>query len=94
MKIPVKPKLSDDKQAYLDKLEERESWYKLVVKVICWKDGAKQAEAGIQAAKITAKEWKEYSERVLKTNTTTGKQKTTENLEEIKKAIKQNGGFE
>lgn len=85
----MRPRNSRIKQAYLDKLEERESWHKLVVKIISWKDGSLR-----EISKITSKEWVTYYHRVLKTNIVLGRQKTRRNLNETKEIIKNNDGFE
>lgn len=73
--------------AYQEKFQEREAWHKLVVKVICWKDGH-------LANKITPKEWETYCERTVKTNVSHGKDKVLHSLKETKDIITNHGGFE
>ena len=68
-----------------EKFEERETWHKLVVKIIRCKEG--------QGGTITSKEWKMYSEHVLETHVTEGKEVTAKKLKEIKEQITKNNGF-
>ena len=68
------------------KFEERETWHKLVVKVICWKDGLLQD-------KITPGEWATYCQCMIKTNVSVGKQKVMENLKALQHIIKDHNGF-
>ncbi len=94
MKATIKPTQSDTKLANLEKIAERENWHKLVVKVISWKSGLLEGGSVKTANKITNKEWNLYCDRLVKTNTTYGKPKVLADLKEIKKLIKEHGGFE
>lgn len=94
MKIPIRTNHSNSRLANLDKLNERETWHKLVVKVILWKDGIIEGGTYKSRDKITLKEWDTYCKRMIKTNTTYGRQKVLSNLNEIKVIIKKHGGFE
>ncbi len=85
---------TNNKAANQDKLEEREAWYKLVVKIINWKDGQNQGNSLNANNKITAKEWDMYYKRMLKTNITYSKQRVLTTLEETRDKIQTHGGFE
>lgn len=89
MNIPVRSKKQlDVRKAYQDKHAARESWHKLVVKILNWKGGSLK-----ESTKITSREWVTYCQGVLKTNITAGRQKTHQSLNEIKELIRNHGGF-
>lgn len=92
--MPIKSNNQRNKLAYQDKFEEREAWHKLVVKIICWKDGILEGSSIKSTNKITPKEWSTYQKRMVKTNTTYSKQKVLLSLKETKEIIQQHGGFE
>lgn len=92
--MPINSTRPNIRQASLDKLEQREIWHKLVVKIILWKDSVSNSLSFRRAEKITDKEWLTYCRRVSQTNLTYGKQKVLQNLKELKATIKSNGGFE
>ncbi len=75
-----------------EKFEERESWHKLVVKVIIWKDKTRGDVNGV--GKISSKEWKTYCKQTLKNNANLGKQKILTGLKQTRQLIKENNGFE
>lgn len=77
-----------------EKQEERETWLKLVVKIISWQDGLIAGGSVKVADKITPKEWETYFQRMIKTNTTYDKQKVLSKLQETQESIRRNGGFE
>lgn len=79
--------------AYQEKFEERESWHKLVVKVIIWKDKTR-VDRNSRVDKITSKEWKMYCKKTIKNNTVLGKQKVLAGLKQTRQLIKENNGFE
>lgn len=81
----------NSKQASLERLEAQEIWHKLVVKVISWRDGS--GGAASLSEKITPSEWKTYSEKFKKNNTSYSTQKVTDLLKEIKTRIEEHGGF-
>ncbi|MBI2595701.1 hypothetical protein HYW46_03125 [Candidatus Daviesbacteria bacterium] len=89
MKLPIRAKHQNIRKAYQDKIDERESWHKLVVKIINWKDSVSR-----ETSKITPKEWITYCHRMIKTNISYGKQKTQKNLNNTKELIKSHDGFE
>ncbi len=91
--MPIKPTRVNNRLYSQEKVEARESWHKLVVKIISWKDG--QFEGGFTKAtdQVTTKEWKDYSKRILKTNITYGRDMVLSNLKELKRLIKEHGGF-
>lgn len=76
-----------------EKLDAKENWYKLVVKIIVWKDAARKNDSSRLAEKITAKEWDAYSKGLLKTNVSYDKQRVLTQLKEVKEIIKSQGGF-
>lgn len=94
MNIPARSNSSRIKPAHQEKSEEREAWLKLVVKVIRWKEGTSERGSVKLADKITSKEWKAYSKKILSTNITLGKDRIMDNLREIEKMIMSHGGFE
>lgn len=85
---------NSNKTAILEKQQERETWYKLVVKIISWKSGLLEGGTVKQVNKISAREWRTYCEHSLRINVTYGKSKTQEDLKELKKIIHDFGGFE
>lgn len=90
MRIPIKTNRSNPRFASQEKSDQREIWHKLVVKIINWKDGG----ASRIKDKITPKEWNTYYRRMLKTNTSYGKQRVLSELKETKDTIQKHGGFE
>lgn len=94
MQIPSRPNHANIKAAYQKKAEERESWRRLVVKVILWQDGVSEAETSRILDKISLKEWKTYCQRTIKTNMTYGKDKVRAELKETWKIINKYSGFE
>ncbi len=84
--MPINSNHRNISLASQQKQEERETWHKLVVKVICWKDGLLQD-------KITPKEWTTYCQSMIKTNVSVGKQKVMENLKQLQQIIKDRNGF-
>lgn len=81
------------KAAQLEKLQEREFWHKIVVKILCWRDGLSSGGIIKSTDKITPKEWKTYCERMIKINISQGEVKVKEDLKKIRKIIKNFGGF-
>jgi hypothetical protein len=77
-----------------EKLEAKENWYKLVVKIIVWKEGNAENRNIKQVSKITAKEWKAYCQGMAKTNLTYGKEKVDARLKETWIIINRHNGFE
>jgi hypothetical protein len=78
------------KEVLMEKLAERESWHKLVVKVLTW-----QGEQEIRSKnKLTLVEWTTYHERMVKTNVTGKSEKVLSDLKATQDKIRQNGGFE
>ena len=92
MKIPTHPN-SNIRLASLKKLEERESWHKLVVKIILWKQSTFGGDLVKSASKLTLSEWNKYRRGILKINTTQGRQKILSDLKDTLQKIRQNGGF-
>jgi hypothetical protein len=92
--VPTKQNHSNTSAASLDKLQERETWYKLVVKIINWKDGFLGENVKRAHDKVTAKEWSLYSKGMTSSNTTYSKEKVSALLNETKAKIKEHGGFE
>lgn len=73
-----------------EKAEAREAWYKTVVKVLKWKEGAK---ASGNTEPITDKEWQAYVKETIKINAAGSKEKSVKRLKEIEELIKKHGGF-
>lgn len=94
MKIPTRPNNPNIRLASQEKLDERESWHKLVIKIISWKDGPVQESIVKAAYRITATEWDTYSRHITASNTSYSKEKVSSSLKETKEIIKKNGGFE
>lgn len=94
MKIPTNIRAANIKQAAQEKLEEREIWHKLVVKVIIWREGSSKDGKLREAEKITSKEWEIYCKRMISMSVTYGKEKAALILKETCQAIQKNGGFE
>ncbi|MBI3485552.1 hypothetical protein HY025_01255 [Candidatus Daviesbacteria bacterium] len=77
---------------YKDKPDEREIWYKIVVKIIRWKETlAKNNQNALE--KITPKEWKIYYKGTIKHNSLEDKKKALKLLKETQKVIAEVGGF-
>lgn len=92
MKIPVRTYHSNNRVLNQEKLEARESWHKLVVKIISWKDGISNKTFKLND-KISPKEWEIYCERKMEINLIQGKDKVLKMLEDTKKIIKIHRGF-
>ncbi len=90
------PDLSDKTQAAKvktvsdEKAEAREIWYKTVVKVLKWKEGAK---ASGNTEPLTDKEWSAYVKETIKINAAGSREKSLKRLKEIEETIKKHGGF-
>lgn len=78
----------------LEKIAAKESWFKLVVKIINWKDGNREKGSVMLGSKITSKEWSAYSKGMLGNNLINGEKKVMENLKKTKELIQSCGGFE
>ncbi len=78
----------------LEKMKEYETWFKIVVKILRWKDGATELGDLSKIDKVSQKEWKTYCETILKKNIVFGKKKTQEKLDETWKKIQQYHCFE
>lgn len=74
-----------------EKSQQRELWFKTVVKVLKWKEGFKGKKTP-DCEPITPKEWSAYYKETLKINVTL-KDKTLKKLKETEEMIKKNGGF-
>ena len=74
------------------KLEEREAWHKIVVKVIQWKSDQTHPSVHKSAPKLTPKEWKTYRAHSLKTNAQ-DREKCLKKLHEAERRIRTLGGF-
>lgn len=94
MKVPTRPNHPDIKLAYQEKLDERESWHKLVIKIISWREGVLEGATFRAKDKITYKEWVTYYQRTLKTNITHSRERVLADLRHTKSMIKEHGGFE
>lgn len=78
------------------KLDERESWHKLVVKVIIWNEGSVQTNIRQNTIvnKITQSEWSKYRRQIIKMNINQDREKVLSDLKYTLQKIKMNGGFE
>ena len=88
----IKPNQSKNKQISDEKAQERELWFKTVVKVISWKEGPGEKKQ-VLAEKITSQEWISYCKQTIKINASTLKSKTQKKLQEVEELIKKHGGF-
>ncbi len=79
---------------YLEKQAERDSWYKIVVKINRWRDNILEASEFRPGDKISSIEWKTYCERLVSISNTYGETKTLAQIRETEKIIKDRGGFE
>jgi len=77
-----------------EKLDAKENWHKLVVKILIWKDGSSINNNAHEKGRITDGEWKTYSKTIISTNTTLSKEKVAARLKELRETIQKNGGFE
>jgi hypothetical protein len=78
----------------LEKIAAKEDWFKLVVKIINWKDGNPERGSIQLGAKITNKEWNDYTKGTLANNLTYGRDAVIDTLKNTKQIIKDFGGFE
>lgn len=85
--------VKSDKSSADEKAEKREAWHKIVVKILCWKDGVNSSNSISSTDKITPKEWTEYCTELLKINAQTSKDKIEQKIQETKKLISEHGGF-
>lgn len=83
----------NNRQVSPEKSQERELWFKMVVKVISWRDGPRERSSKVLASKITPEEWASYCKEVIKINAGTSKEKTQKKLDEVVVQIKKHGGF-
>lgn len=83
-----------DPEIALEKARQQEFWFKIVVKILSWKEGLSGSGVKISRDKISPKEWKLYSERILKNNVTYNKDRVLRDLKETQEKIAQFGGFE
>lgn len=79
--------------ASLKKLKERETWHKLVVKIIIWKEASSADNLERSVSKLTQTEWNKYRQGIIKNNITQGKEKILSDLKSTMRKIKLNGGF-
>jgi len=77
----------------LEKIAAKENWFKLVVKIINWKDGNPEKGSIMLGTKITSKEWKAYSKGLIGNNLISP-EKALAKLKETKEKIQEFGGFE
>jgi flagellar biosynthesis chaperone FliJ len=80
--------------AYLKKQQERDDWFKIVVKILRWKDNYFQKIDNSLTSKISSEEWQIYSKQVIKMSVTKGTPKVKKELESLETIIKNNNGFE
>lgn len=85
---------SNKTDAQLLKIAERESWFKLVVKIINWKDGNPELGSIELGPKITSKEWDLYTKGCLTNHLIYGKDRVLDTLKSTRQTILQFGGFE
>ena len=71
-----------------------EKRHKLVVKILSWKFGLLAGALIQQNNKITNNEWNSYRQHLISISKIDSKDKISNKLKEIHKAIKNNGGFE
>lgn len=88
----IKPNQSKNKLVNDEKAQERELWFKTVVKIINWKEGPKEKKQ-VNSSKISNEEWVAYCKQTIKINTSTLKSKTMKKLEETEQLIRKHGGF-
>lgn len=77
----------------IKRMDENESWFKIVVKVIRWKDGSNQNNNFSVAEKISQEEWKRYCKTKLEKNLSFDKKKITQELEDTRQKINAMHGF-
>ena len=94
MKISPRPNHHNIRVVNQEKLDEREAWHKIVVKILSWKDGLTEGSAVKFKDKITSIEWNIYWQSSIRINVIHGKEKTEKKLEEIRRMIQKHGGFE
>ncbi len=90
---PVKPNTPATDLA-LQKAREQEAWFRIVVKILSWKEGLAGSGVKISRDKITSKEWKMYFDRIVKNNVTYNKDRVLKDLKETQEKIAHYGGFE
>lgn len=82
------------KQASLEKQERNEAWHKIAVKIMRWKDGNSLSSEIGPVSQITSKEWRDYCDKIVAINVSTGKNATLQKLKELEQIIKHHNGFE
>lgn len=95
MNLPTQ-KLSkeDQKILSLKKKAESDIVYRLVVKIISWKNGPLVGGSLQKTDRITAKEWAEYKKHLLMISKTDSPEKTMGKIKETQQIIQKHGGFE
>ena len=86
---PAQPDGPKAKTVSDEKAEAREAWYKIVVKVLKWKEGTR----AMGTEPLTDKEWSNYCKETIKINAAGSKDKSLKRLKEIEELIKKHGGF-
>lgn len=85
--------ITERKNAAKEKSDQQEFWMKIVVKIIRWSEGNGPLDITDDKYRISAKEWKIYSERWTEINANQNPKKVAEELKETKKKIESYGGF-
>lgn len=93
LKIPTRPNNPNISLASQERLDQRESWHKLVVKILTWKDQASEGNLVREEYRITAVEWETYSKHMVAMNTSYSREKMSASLKATKEIIEKNGGF-
>jgi hypothetical protein len=94
LNIPKVSHHSNSRLASQKKQEEREEWYKIVVKILRWKDNYYEKIGFEFNNKISIAEWQQYCKHMVEICVTKGASHTVNELKELESLIKKHGGFQ
>lgn len=89
----MKTTSEDKKLDTIRRQEEREAWYKLVVKVISWSEGLSSNGTITINNKISSKEWANYVKGCLRISKDGNLDKVKEKIKATKALIEKYNGF-
>jgi hypothetical protein len=91
---PSKPITDEKKLKALEVKAQHEKLHGLIVKIISWRTGRTQGSSIKSDNKITAAEWKTYTEFFQNISSDKTKDEVNQKIQEVYDAIKSHDGFE
>ncbi len=78
----------------IEKQQVSEAWFKIVVKIIRWRDGTISYGDLAPVDKVSPKEWKMYCDNIKKKNVSYSEKRIADELKETWERINSYDGFE